>query len=254
MSNPMKTKHGAFTFYSGVDAAVQQIRYLTDLLKVEDTPESSSAIQKLAETQPDLAVAFGALLAGIDAVSAVAGAAGTTAIAGTSVASLFSSDNSTSVWNTVEIEVVNNSSQIVALSSVNPTSIDVVESIGAILPGQSDIIVCSKKPITGASQINLTFVIGNELSGVAERVPVEFVVKYNYSAGQDPGLWSLIFGADGEVMDQDLVIKKGIPCLQGMVFAANAKPAPQAPSFGVFTLPVETVTGLMQLMVTDGVN
>lgn len=253
MSNPKETKHGKFTFYKKDGAALQQIRYLTGLLKVEDTSESSSAIQKISETQPELAVAFGAILAGVNAVSDAVTAAGTASMAGTSVASLFTSKD-TKAWNTVEIEVVNNSSQVVALSSINPSYIDVVESIGAILPGQSGTIVCSKNPITGKSQINLEFLIGNNLAGKAERAPVDFVVKYNYNAGEDPGLWTLIFGADGEDMDQNLVIKTGIPCLQGIVFAANVKPEPQAPSFGVFTLPVETGTGMMQLMVTDGVN
>lgn len=253
MSNPKKTDHGQFTFYSKDDAAIQQIRYLTGLLKVEDTPESNSAIQKISETQPELAVAFGAILAGINAASGAVTAAGTAAMAGTSVASLFTS-KTTSAWNTVEIEVINNSSQVVTLSSINPSYIDVVESIGAILPGQSDTIVCSKKPITGKSQINLTFLVGNHLGGEAKRIPVNFVVKYNYNDGEDPGLWTLIFGADGEDMDQDLIIKTGFPCLQGIVFTAKVKPAPRAPSFGVFTLPVETGTGMMQLMVTDGIN
>lgn len=176
-----------------------------------------------------IAAVAGAIIYAVTTIANVVGAA-------VSIAQMVRDADDESVLDTLEIDVINNTSQSIVLANYIPSKCDVTQVVQPLLPTASDTFVITSGSVgtfNSTSALTLSFVIGSSANTIATNVAL------NYTGTA----WTSTMTIDGSAGSAESEVE-----LSGAQFLAENS---GFPSFSVYTTPIATPSGKISLAFYD---
>jgi hypothetical protein len=202
-----------------------------------DTAQNAAqqAVKDLAQfdsnnNQAVSSMAVGAIAPIIGAIGSIAGAAAGTGNFGINLAGLANSSSGSAL----EVEISNYSSQPIALFNYNPSVGNVTKIPQPLVQGENDIFLLThSSSFSTSTSISLQFMVGL----------IEVDVTFSYTDSGDPGRWQITVSIDGDSPHKFATKLQ----LFGVTFQGNSG----YPSFSLYTSPIETSSGQIDLIFYD---
>lgn len=216
------TMNGSLTFFeTPLDAAYQA---------ATDAQRFAAA---LGSSQPGPeAIGIGAIAAAAGSIIIAASTIANVVSAAVGIAGLVTDDDNDPILNTLEIEIVNNTSQSIVLFNYVPTRCDVTQVAQPLLPTAADSFVLTSGTVgtfDSGSQCTLSFLIGSSTN------TIETDLLFSYASQT---AWAATMTIDGVSQPLGSNIQLG-----GAQFLGNTG----FPSFSAYTTPIATPSGKITL-------